>query len=68
MYVKPFITKETTRRDSSMLSLDDSFGSISSEQYTDPEAMMKISALEDELAKLRLQIASIVSQTTVPGK
>lgn len=67
MYVKPFITKETTRRDSSMLSLDDSFGSISSEQYTDPEAMMKISALEDELAKLRLQIASIVSQTTVPA-
>ncbi|KAJ8033348.1 Mitochondrial fission regulator 2 [Holothuria leucospilota] len=66
MYVKPFITKETTRRDSSMLSLDDSFGSVSSEQYTDPEAMLKISALEDELAKLRLQIASIVSQTTVP--
>ncbi|XP_071836277.1 mitochondrial fission regulator 1-like [Apostichopus japonicus] len=64
MYVKPFMRREIERRESSFVEMDESLGSIPStdDQDRDSNAINKINALEDELAKLRLQIANIVTQ------
>ncbi|PIK55980.1 putative mitochondrial fission regulator 2-like [Apostichopus japonicus] len=64
MYVKPFMRREIERRESSFVEMDESLGSIPStdDQDRDSHAINKINALEDELAKLRLQIANIVTQ------